>query len=117
MKSNIKLERDVQNAINWEPSMDATEIYVTAKEGVVTLSGTVDSYSNMLNAANTSKKVRGVKTVAQEITINYSNSLKKNATAIATNVLDAWKNNWYRRRMIQGSGNRWLGKIRGQRTF
>ncbi|MFT4534524.1 MAG: hypothetical protein ACJA1A_001667 [Saprospiraceae bacterium] len=117
MKSNIKLKRDVQKAINWEPSMEAAEIDVTAKEGVVTLSGTVDSYSNMHNAANASKKVRGVKAVAQEITVNYGNSLKKNATAIATNVLDAWKNNWYRRRMIQGSGNRWLGKIRGHKTF
>ncbi|MFT6333496.1 MAG: hypothetical protein ACI86M_000640 [Saprospiraceae bacterium] len=117
MKSNYNLKKDVQSAINWEPSMQDAEISVTAKDGVITLSGTVDSYSKKINAADVSTNVIGVKAIAQKITIKYGISLKKNATEMATNVLDAWKNNWYRRGMLQGSGSRWVGKFRSQRTF
>ncbi|MFT6333503.1 MAG: osmotically-inducible protein OsmY [Saprospiraceae bacterium] len=94
MKSNSELQKDVQNAIKWEPTMQAAEIGVTAKDGVITLSGTVDSYSKKIHAENASKNVRGVKEVAQKITINYGNSFKLNDTEIATNILTAWKDNW-----------------------
>ena len=93
MKSNYDLQKDVQNAIRWEPSMHATEIGVTAKDGIVTLSGTVDSYSKKINAENATKKVKGVKAVAEDITINDGNSFKKNDSEIATSILDTWKNN------------------------
>jgi len=45
MKTNQELQKDVQDAIKWEPLLHAAEIGVTANEGVVTLTGTVDSYS------------------------------------------------------------------------
>ena len=40
MKTNEALQKDVQDAIKWEPLLQAAEIGVTAKDGVVTLSGT-----------------------------------------------------------------------------
>lgn len=94
MKNNSELQKDVQNAIKWEPSMHAAEIGVTAKDGVITLSGTVDSYSKKLNAENAAKKVKGVKAVAEDITIDYGISFKKNDTEIAKDILNAWKYNW-----------------------
>jgi osmotically-inducible protein OsmY len=48
MKNNSQLQQDVQNAIKWEPSINSSEIGVAVKDGVVTLSGTVDSYSKKL---------------------------------------------------------------------
>ena len=48
MKSNETLQKDVQEAIKREPLLHAAEIGVTTKDGVVTLSGTVDSYSKEL---------------------------------------------------------------------
>jgi osmotically-inducible protein OsmY len=45
MKNNEELQKDVQNAIKWEPLLHAAEIGVTAKEGVVSLTGVVDSYA------------------------------------------------------------------------
>ena len=50
MKSNEDLQRDVQNAIKWEPLLHAAEIGVTAIDGVVTLTGTVDSYAKKYEA-------------------------------------------------------------------
>lgn len=91
MKTNEELQKDVQNAIQWEPLMHAAEIGVTAKDGIVTLSGTVDSYSKKINAENAAKSVLGVKALAEEITVNYGTSFVKNDTEIAKEVLDSWK--------------------------
>ncbi len=41
MKTDIELKRDVERALEWEPSIDAREIAVTVKNGVVTLTGHV----------------------------------------------------------------------------
>jgi len=94
MKSNSELQKNVQDAIKWEPSMHAAEIGVTAKDGIITLSGTVDNYSKKINAENAAKNVVGVKAVAEEIIVDYGHSFKKNDTEIAKEVLDAWKYNW-----------------------
>lgn len=93
MKNNSELQKDVQNAIRWEPSIQAAEIGVTAKDGVVTLSGTVDSYSKKINIERAVKDVIGVKAIAEDITIDYGISFKKNDTEIAQNILKACKDN------------------------
>jgi osmotically-inducible protein OsmY len=94
MKSNEELQKDVQHAIKWEPLMHAAEIGVTAKDGVITLTGVVDSYAKKIEAENAAKNVSGVKAVAESIEVNYGNSFKKNDTEIANEVLSAWKWNW-----------------------
>jgi osmotically-inducible protein OsmY len=43
MKSNEELQTDVEDAIKWEPLLHAAEIGVTAKDGVVSLTGDVNS--------------------------------------------------------------------------
>ncbi len=45
MKTNEVLQKDVQDAIKWEPLLNAAEIGVIAKDGIITLTGTVDSYA------------------------------------------------------------------------
>ena len=45
MKTNEQLQKDVQHAIKWEPLLNVAEVGVTAKDGVVTLTGSVDSYT------------------------------------------------------------------------
>lgn len=94
VKNNEELQQDVQNAIKWEPSIHAAGIGVTAKDGVITLSGTVNSYSKKISAENAAKKVAGVKTVAEDITIDYGHSFTKTDTEIANEILNAWKYNW-----------------------
>jgi len=94
MKANETLQADVQKAIKWEPLLNTAEIDVMAKDGVVTLSGMVDSYAKKVEAENAAKRVSGVKAVAEEIEVSYGNSFKKNDIEIATEILNAWKWNW-----------------------
>jgi osmotically-inducible protein OsmY len=94
MKNNSKLQEDVQNALKWEPFLNAAEIGVTVKDGVVTLSGTVDSYSKKISAERATKNVVGVKAIAEDISIQYAGSEQKNDTEIATEIVNSWKNNW-----------------------
>jgi osmotically-inducible protein OsmY len=94
MKTNEELQKDVQNAIKWEPLLNAAEIGVTAKDGVITLTGVVNSYTKKTEAENAAKNVTGVKAVAETIEVNFGNSFKKNDTEIANEVLNAWKWNW-----------------------
>jgi osmotically-inducible protein OsmY len=94
MKTNEELQKDVQNAIKWEPLLNAAEIGVTARNGVITLTGVVDSYSKKTEAENAAKNVTGVKAVAETIEVNYGSSFRKNDTEIANEVLNAFKWNW-----------------------
>ena len=94
MKNNETLQRDVQEAIKWEPLLHAAEIGVTAKDGVVTLTGVVDSYAKKLEAEDAAKNVAGVKAVAEEITVAFNGAAKHNDTQVATEVVNAFKFNW-----------------------
>lgn len=91
MKTNEELQRDVQNAIKWEPLLKAAEIGVTVKNGIVTLSGTVDSYAKKVEAETAAKNVTGVKAVALDIEVRYGRSFVKNDTEIAEEILNSWR--------------------------
>lgn len=89
MKTNEELQRDVQNAIKWEPLLHAAEIGVTVKDGVVTLTGTVDSYAKKLEAENATKKVIGVKALVENIEVRFLSSFAKTDAEVAKEVLTA----------------------------
>ena len=95
MKTNAELQKDVQDAIKWEPLLNAAEIGVTVKDGVVTLTGTVDGYSKKTEAEDAAKNVAGVKAVVEKIEVKYSSSwAKKDDNEIATEIVNALKWNW-----------------------
>ena len=77
MKSNEELQLDVQDAIKWQPLLKAAEIGVTAKDGIVTLSGTVNSFTKKMEAENAAKSVIGVKAVVEEIDVDFENSFRR----------------------------------------
>jgi len=94
MKNNQELQMDVQNAIKWEPLLHAAEIGVTAKDGVVTLTGNVDSYAKKIEAETASKKVIGVRALIENIEVKFPNSWSKSDAEVANEVLGALKSNW-----------------------
>lgn len=89
MKTDIEIQKDVMDELKWEPSVTASEIGVAVKNGIVTLSGTVDSYLKKLAAEAAAKRVAGVKAVAEDIEIKLTGTLKRNDTEIAQTVLNA----------------------------
>ena len=94
MKNNSELQSDVQNAIKWEPLLNAAEIGVTAKDGVVSLTGVVDSYAKKLEAENAAKKVIGVTALVEKIEVKFPGSFTKTNLEIANEVVAALKMNW-----------------------
>lgn len=91
MKTDIEIQKDVLDELKWEPYLSATEIGVAVKNGIVTLSGTVNSYLKKTRAEKAAKRVSGVKAVAEDIEVKYADSLLKNDTEIAETILNALK--------------------------
>jgi osmotically-inducible protein OsmY len=92
MKSNQDLQKEIQEALKWEPLLHAAEIGVIVKDGIVTLTGTVDSYAKKLEAENATKKVAGVQALVEKIEIKHINSSSKLDDAeIAHNITQALK--------------------------
>jgi osmotically-inducible protein OsmY len=95
MKTNEELQADVQDAIKWEPLLNAAEIGVTVKDGVVTLTGTVDSYAKKSEAEDAAKNVAGVQAVVEKIEIKFTSTIGlRTDNEIAGEVLDAFKWNY-----------------------
>jgi osmotically-inducible protein OsmY len=90
MKTNEVLQKKVQNALAWEPLLDAAAIGVSVKDGVVTLTGTVDNYTKKLEAENVAKKIPGVKAVVEKIEIDYNHTIRTDED-IALDAIDALK--------------------------
>ncbi|RKS03602.1 MULTISPECIES: BON domain-containing protein [unclassified Flavobacterium] len=94
MKSDENLQKDVQDALKWEPQLRAAEIGVIAKNGIVTLTGTVDNYYKKSEAENAAKKVSGVKAIVEKIEIKTPDSKSINDNYIAEKILNVFKSDF-----------------------
>ena len=94
MKTNEELQKDVLEAIHWEPLLNAAEIGVIVKDGVVTLIGVVDSYAKKEEAEHAAKSVTGVKVVVEKIDVKLNKSSdNKDDNEIADDLVKAVKLN------------------------
>jgi osmotically-inducible protein OsmY len=93
MKSNQDLQKDVQDAIQWDPLFKSAEISVAAKDGLITLSGTVKNYPDKLRVETIAKSVYGVKAIIEHLTVNTGNHNGVSDEEVAKGVLDALKLN------------------------
>lgn len=91
MKTDNQIQQDVMDQLKWEPYLNAAQIGVAVKNGIVTLSGQVDTYSKKLIAENAAKKISGVKAIAEDIQIGVSPAYNKTDAEIAEAVLNALK--------------------------
>jgi osmotically-inducible protein OsmY len=91
MKTDSQLQRDVMDELAWEPRVEHAHIGVTAKEGVVTLSGFVSNYAQKLAAEQATKRVAGVKAIAEEIEVRFASDPKTSDPEIAKRILDMFK--------------------------
>jgi osmotically-inducible protein OsmY len=69
MKSDRDIERDVKEELQWNPDLDASNIAITVKEGVVTLAGFAKSYTDKYEAEAATKRVAGVSGVANDLEV------------------------------------------------
>jgi len=89
MKTNSELQRDVQDELNWAPYITAGEIGVTAKNGVITLTGDVPSYFEKIEVEDVVSRVAGVKGIAEELNVKLPALNERTDTDIAESALNA----------------------------
>ncbi len=86
MKTDSQLQQDVMAELKWEPAVHAARIGVEAKDGVVTLAGQVDSYSEKWNAERAAQRVAGVRAMTTELKVHLTGLSKRTDADIATTV-------------------------------
>src|SRR5262249_25311140 len=70
MTSNTQLQQQVLDELHYEPSVDASEIGVTANDGIVSLTGKIKSYAENYAAVRAAQRVYGVRAVTNEMAVD-----------------------------------------------
>jgi osmotically-inducible protein OsmY len=91
MKSDSDIKRDVEAELKWDPDIDPTDIGVAVKDGVVTLTGFVRSYTQKWQAERDVKRVSGVVGVANDIEVRLPTSSQRPDPEIARDAVAALK--------------------------
>ena len=91
MKTDYQIQQDVIDQLKWEPVLNSAQIGVAVKNGIVTLSGFVETYYKKTRAENAAKKVSGVRAVAEDLRVGVSPIYKKTDAEIAESVLTTLK--------------------------
>ena len=89
MRSDAELQQAVLEELRWDPSVDAANIGVAVKDGVVVLTGTVPNWSQRYAAERAAKRVRGVKAIANDIEVRLPGTDEMDDAEIAKRVRDA----------------------------
>jgi osmotically-inducible protein OsmY len=79
--------------LDWDPSIAASDVGVAVKDGVVTLTGTIPSFWQEKEVERVVKRVRGVKAVAEELTIRLPGAAERSDADIAQSVLSGLRFN------------------------
>jgi osmotically-inducible protein OsmY len=90
-----QIQRDVLQELKWDARVLPNEVGVTVKDGIVTLTGWVDTYTKKWAAEDAAHRVRGVKAVANDIEVRLPNSAERTDAEIAAAAIralewDAW---------------------------
>jgi osmotically-inducible protein OsmY len=91
MRSDSEIERDVKDELKWDPDLDATDIGVTVKKGVVALTGFVKSYLDRYEAEAAAKRVVGVAGVANDLEVRIPSVDERPDPDIARDAVAALK--------------------------
>jgi osmotically-inducible protein OsmY len=89
MKKDAHLQQDVLDELQWEPAVEATQIGVTVKDGIVTLTGEVSVFAEKFEAEKAAKRVHGVKGVANEIEVRPPGTRQRTDADIAAAAVSA----------------------------
>lgn len=88
---DYELKQSVEEELDWEPSIDATDIGVAVENGVVTLMGHVSSYLQKSTAERVVSRIKGVRAIAQDLEVRYPGASKNTDDQLAqraANIID-----------------------------
>lgn len=90
-RTDIQIQRDVLDELDWDSRVRPNEVGVSAKDGIVTLSGTVDSYTKRWAAQEATLRVLGVKAVANDLEVHLPSAAERTDAELAQAALAALK--------------------------
>lgn len=91
MKTDADLKRDVEAELAWDPAVRSTDVGVSVKEGVVTLSGHIGTYAEKYAIQRALRRVPGVKAIAIELDVTLAPNHRRSDTEIALAIEHALK--------------------------
>jgi osmotically-inducible protein OsmY len=83
------MKQAVLDELKWDPSINSAHIGVTARDGVVTMSGHVDSYAERWAAEKAAERVSGVRAVAEELEVHYPANMETGDDDIAKRAIQS----------------------------
>lgn len=86
MKSDSQLKEDILAELGWDPAVNANEVGVTVKDGVVTLTGHLGTYAEKVAVQRAAQRVAGVKALAVELTVQLASSHQRTDAQIAASA-------------------------------
>jgi len=91
VKTDADLKTDVTAELAWDPSVRSTAIGVAVKNGVVTLTGHLETYAEKHAAARAAERVADVKAIALELDVKLAPDHRRSDTDIAAGAEQALK--------------------------
>src|ERR1700730_6397552 len=91
IRTDEQIQTDVLEELKWDTHVRPNEIGVVVKDGIVTLTGWVDSYLKKIHAEEATSRVRGVLAVANDIEVRLPSSAERTDADLAAAVLNALK--------------------------
>lgn len=91
MKTDMDIQHDVLAELRWEPKVNPAHIGVEVNDGIVTLSGYVENFSEKIAAIEAAKRVAGVRTLAVELDVIIPGSLRRSDSELAKLINDILK--------------------------
>lgn len=89
MKTDIQLKADVTAELAWDPAINATNIGVMVKDGVVTLAGHLDTYAEKHAVEHAVRRVSGVRAIALDLEVRLSPEHQRSDSDIARAAVTA----------------------------
>ncbi|TMB78468.1 MAG: BON domain-containing protein [Chloroflexi bacterium] len=88
-RTDEEIQRDILEELKWDTRVRPNEIGVAVKDGIVTLTGWVDSYLKKMAAEEAAHRVRGVKAVVNDIEVRLPSSAERTDEDLAKAALNA----------------------------
>ena len=88
-RTDEEIQRDVLEELKWDTTVKPNEVGVSVKDGIVTLTGWVDSYLKKIHAEEAAHRVRGVKAVVNDIEVRLPSAAERTDQDVAAAALRA----------------------------
>jgi osmotically-inducible protein OsmY len=89
MKSDSQLKNDVSAELAWDPAINEAGIGVAVKNGIVTLSGHLDTFAEKHAVERAVRRVAGVRGIALELDVKLAPQHKRSDSEIAQAAINA----------------------------